>query len=146
MKFLVVAFLILVLVFLVIILITAVLYLSGDNGKTEPTIKDIVKKDESKITIRDLLEVAQDNSVSKNNLFLLVESFIKMPFPKRQKGPIGAEAKEFLSFILLVASHKNADAKLISYLNQESKKNNKEYVVEIDEYEKNGLEQRKKHK
>ena len=53
-------------------------------------------------------------------------------------------AKVYLNFVLLVASHRNADAKLIAFMDEELKKANPEYKHEIDIYENEGINQRGK--
>ena len=55
-----------------------------------------------------------------------------------------SDAKAYLNFITILASHKNADAKLIAFMSNELKKKNPEYVAEIDYYEQLGTSQRKK--
>lgn len=48
----------------------------------------------------------------------------------------------YLNFILLNAYHKNADAKLIAFMDEELKIPNPEYKTEIDIYENEGIHQR----
>lgn len=51
-------------------------------------------------------------------------------FPsKRTTAP--KSAKVYLNFVLLVASHRNADAKIIAFMDSELKKSNPEYKKEI---------------
>ena len=50
--------------------------------------------------------------------------------------------KVYLNFVLLIASHKKSDAKLIAFMNTTLKKVNSDYGTEIDIYENEGLRQR----
>ena len=65
-----------------------------------------------------------------------------IPFPKKTKGIAPKSAKIYLNFVLLVASHHNADAKLIAFMDEELKKANPDYKREIDLYENEGINQR----
>ena len=51
-------------------------------------------------------------------------------------------AKIYLNFVLLVASHRNADAKLIAFMDDVLKNANPLYKKEIDIYENEGINQR----
>ena len=64
--------------------------------------------------------------------------------PSKQNGKSANDAKAHLNFITLLASHKNADAKLIAFMSNELKKKNPEYIAEIDYHEQLGTSQRKK--
>ena len=64
--------------------------------------------------------------------------------PPKKDGIAPEDAKEYLNFILAIASHKNADAKLIAFMTNELKKKNPEYAREIDAYEQKGMSQTKK--
>ena len=100
---------------------------------------------EKVITIKQLVDIAANRKSSKNDLSNAVlkvsQSF---PFPKKAKEGLTREGKVYLNFILLVASHKNADAKLVAFMNTELKKKNPDYTKEIDIYENEGLRQRGK--
>ncbi|AQW82694.1 hypothetical protein [Campylobacter pinnipediorum] len=95
-------------------------------------------------TITDVVELVSDDSLTRKELFLLCEAFLKHNFPSKNGSGVPDSAKEYLNFILLIASHKNADAKIISFLNTEAKKKNPEYASDIERYESLGLQQRKK--
>lgn len=97
--------------------------------------------------IKDLINVASDQKSSKNDLFAAAKVFCEqLSIPEKQDDKISDEAKLYLSFILLVASHSNVDAKLITYLSTESKKKNPTYAIEIETYETQGIESRKARK
>lgn len=95
------------------------------------------------LQIEDLIDIAADQKSTKNNLTSAVIRVAKdFPFPSKVKGKITKEAKIYLNFVLLVASHPAADAKLVAFMNTELKKANKEYAQEIDIYESEGIRQR----
>jgi len=97
----------------------------------------------NKTTIEELLEIASRRSTSRNDLTAAILKVSKeCPFPSKIKGLAPKNAKMYLNFILLVASHKNADAKLIAFMDEELKKTNPEYKTEIDIYENEGIHQR----
>lgn len=146
MKIFLIVFLILIFFILVFILIKMMLKIKNDTQSSSAKTINLEQKKAKSIGIRDLLEVVIDNNLSKNELFVLCDSFLKLTIPAKKNGETPMEAKEYLDFILLIASHKNADAKIISHLNSGAKRRNPSYVVDIDNYEKNGLEQRKNHR
>jgi len=97
------------------------------------------------ITLDDLLAVANDPGTSKNKLFSILRTFYSnFRLPPKKDGIAPEDAKEYLNFILAIASHKNADAKLIAFMTNELKKKNPEYAREIDAYEQKGMSQTKK--
>jgi hypothetical protein len=100
---------------------------------------------EKAVTIEQLIDIAANRKSSKNDLSnAVVKVSQSFPFPKKAKGELTREGKIYLNFILLVASHKQADAKLVAFMNTELKKKNPEYTKEIDIYENEGLRQRGK--
>lgn len=135
----VVAIIFIILLFIFIKLLFKLI--SGEAKNNKITQQEIIQQ--TVLTIRDILKLATNNELSRNELFTLCNEFIKIPFPPKQGQEISSVAKEHLDFIIFIASHKNADAKLISHLNNEAKKKNPSYASQIEEYEKTGLEQRK---
>ena len=96
-----------------------------------------------KITIEELVELVAKRTTTKNDLTSPIMRVTKeCPFPPKEKGTPPKSAKVYLNFILLVASHHNADAKIIAFMNSELKKSNPEYKKEIDIYENEGINQR----
>ncbi|EKU12523.1 hypothetical protein CSUNSWCD_463 [Campylobacter showae CSUNSWCD] len=97
------------------------------------------------ITLDDLLAVANDPGTSKNKLFSILRTFSSnFRLPPKKDGVAPEDAKEYLNFILAIASHKNADAKLIAFMTNDLKKKNPEYAREIDVYEQKGTAKAKK--
>ena len=85
-----------------------------------------------------------DKTLSKNELFELIQIFGEkfiIPAKKNQIAP--KEASNYINFIILICSHQNADAKLISFLDKEAKKKNPSYVAEVEDSERIGIENRK---
>ncbi|MBL0687670.1 MAG: hypothetical protein JJV95_07105 [Sulfurospirillum sp.] len=114
-------------------------------------VKKAVKSEEVKVqhkkeyTIDDMLELVSDRNLSKSNLVSAINKMAKeFVFPRKFKGQMPEGAKKYLSFILLVASHKNADAKVIATMNATLKKVNKDYYSEIEMHESEGVRQREK--
>ena len=112
-----------------------------DIAVKKSTVK--ISNPEVAVRIEQLVDIAANRNSSKNDLTNAVlkvsQSF---PFPKKTKGQMTKEGKIYLNFILLVASHRHADAKLVAFMNTELKKKNPEYTKEIDIYESEGLRQR----
>ena len=135
-------------VFCVFLLIAAVcvliyLLLKNKNLQASPTNKIAPIKEEV-LTIEKLEELASDNSLNKNELFDLVKVFTdKFSIPAKKDKSVPKEANNYINFIILICSHKNADAKLISFLDKEAKKKNPSYITEIEDSEKIGIENRK---
>jgi len=104
----------------------------------EPSFKSI-----QKFTIKDMNEIAVNRKSTRDDLQKAVDTVISdFPFPKKVKYKLPKEIKIYLNFILLLASHKNADAKLIAYMVEKLKEVNPEYIREIDIYENQGLKER----
>ena len=106
--------------------------------------KSEYKEEEKKtITIEQLVELAAKRTTSRNDLTAaILRASKECHFPKKEKGVAPKSAKIYLNFVLLVASHKNADAKLIAFMNVTLKEANPEYKTEIDIYENEGIHQR----
>ena len=112
-------------------------FVSGTYGEEETPKR--------KITIEQLVDIAANRKSTKNDLTkAVVELSQHFPFPPKLKGKVTTEGKIYLNFILLVASHKEADAKLVAFMNTELKKKNSEYSKEIEIYESEGIRQRGK--
>ncbi len=141
-------FLIIAVVIVLFILIIAVTRRIG-NSKTIVVVKkkrknvsDNIKK--SQYTIEQMVEIAARRDSSKEDLKRAVDIVAKeLPFLKKIKYKVPKISKVYLNFVLLIASHKNADAKLIAYMDKELKKVNPEYSTEIDIYENEGFRQRR---
>lgn len=101
------------------------------------------RKPKDKTTIEMLCEIATKRNATKTELTdAILKAAKECPFPAKVKGAAPKSAKVYLNFILLVASHRNADAKLIAYMDTELKKANPDYKQEIDIYENEGINQR----
>lgn len=101
-------------------------------------------KDQNKQSeIISLIKTATNQNLEKDEIKKLVQIFLSLNFPLKNGNKITKEAENYLNFILLISSHKNADAKIISHLSIESKKKNTSYSQEIEEYEEIGISSRK---
>lgn len=130
----------LIIIFLVFIV---VFYFMKKPVQKTTKIKKKTKQLSKQVTIEDMVEIAANGKSTKNDLTnATVKVAKKLPFPKKVKGRLPKGIKVYLNFVLLIASHKEADAKLIAFANAELKKTNKEYTTEIDIYENEGLRQR----
>lgn len=124
------------------VLIFLILKLGGDKESEKQKSLDEVANENSRLD--DLLFIVSRRSSSKSELSSAAIEFVrKLPFPKKDSSKVPENAKEYLNFILLLASHKNTDAKLIAFVNKELKKRNPSYIKEIDIYEDQGIRQRK---
>ena len=125
--------------------VCALIYLLlKDSTKETKSANKIAPIKEEILTIEKLEELASDNSLSKNELFDLVKVFAdKFSIPAKKDKGAPKEASNYINFIILICSHQNADAKLISFLDKEAKKKNPSYVAEIEDSEKIGIENRK---
>jgi len=137
----------LLIVALSIVIFLIIIVVMHNMGKTEvitPKKKSTNKtSDENAWDIEKLIDIAANRNSTKNDLTNAVMKVSKsFPFPKKVKGKVTKEGKVYLNFILLVASHHKADAKLVAFMNTELKKANKEYSQEIDIYESEGIRQR----
>jgi hypothetical protein len=94
-------------------------------------------------TIEEMIDIAARRSSSRNELTAAILEVSKSCiFPVKTKGIAPKSAKVYLNFVLLISSHKNADAKLIAFMDETLKKVNPEYKKEIDIYESEGIHQR----
>lgn len=124
------------------VLIFLILKLGGDKESEKQKSLDEVADENSRLD--DLLFIVSRRSSSKSELSSAAIEFVrKLPFPQKDSSKVPENAKEYLNFILLLASHKNTDAKLIAFVNKELKKRNPSYIKEIDIYEDQGIRQRK---
>jgi hypothetical protein len=113
------------------------------NTTTYSKGKNTTPLSNKKSTIEQMLEIAANRNSTKNDLTNAILKVVKeLPFPQKTKGKMPKNAKLYLNFVLLVTSHKSADAKLIAFMDFELKKVNKAYSTEIDIYENEGLRQR----
>ncbi|MDD3324323.1 MAG: hypothetical protein PHN38_04320 [Sulfurospirillaceae bacterium] len=128
----------------VVFLLALILASLKSDSEGEKRKREIAEEDAKKsIGIEYFVELVAKRTTSKNELTNAVLEVSKnIPFPKKSKGRAPNKAKVYLNFVLLVASHKNADAKLIAFMDQELKKYNPDYRTEIDIYENEGLRQR----
>jgi len=96
-----------------------------------------------KIAIEALIDIVAQRTSSRNDLTnAILKAAQECPFPVKEKGVAPKISKVYLNFVLLVASHRNADAKLIAFMDEELKKANPEYKREIRMYENEGMNQR----
>ena len=131
-------------VFLLIVAICALIYLLLKNKDHQVLARGLEVEGEEEFTIEKLEELASDKNLSKNELFDLVKVFTdKFSIPAKKDKSAPKEANNYINFIILICSHKNADAKLISFLDKEAKKKNPSYITEIEDSEKIGIENRK---
>ena len=138
--------LIAVVVLIVVIIFVVLILILKNNNKTVIITKETIKKPgyhKKKLTIKDMTEIAAKRNSTREDLKKAID-FVKnnIPFPKKNQYKLPKNIKIYLNFVLLVASHKNADASLIAYLDKELKKTNPEYTTEIDIYENEGLRER----
>lgn len=130
----------------VIAILLLIVFKLKQTPKAKPQIpKESAAKIEKQISFNSLLDIAANKSSTKDELFSALKTFAdKFSIPPKQKGKIPNEAKAYLSFVLLLASHTNADAKLIAFMNNELKKKNPSYANEIDLYEEQGKARRRR--
>ncbi len=134
-----------IVVVIVIIIFFILIAILKNNNKVIIKTKNITKsiQKNKKVTIKDMSEIAARRTSSSEDLKKAINLVAKdLPFPKKIKYKLPKDIKIYLNFVLLIASHKNADAKLIAYMDKELKKTNDEYRTEIDIYENEGLRER----
>lgn len=131
------------LVFVVLfVLVFVVLKIKNDEKSNEVLSEHKVAPTGMKLD--DLIHIVSNERSSRQKISRATLDFIEnFPFPAKKDNAVQDESKMYLNFILLLASHKNADAKLIAHANKELKKRNPDYLDEIDIYEDQGIEQRK---
>jgi len=131
---------------LLIIIILVLVVVFSSMGKKSKKIKKVKKQGiikGKKYTIEDMVELAANRNTTKNDLTnAIIKVSKEFIFPPKIKGKMPKGIKVYLNFVLLVASHKKADAKLIAFMNTTLKKANSDYGTEIDIYENEGLRQR----
>ena len=125
---------VIILATVILILVASLIFLAAKLGGDKIAASAAAKEAaERGVTLDDLFTVASDPNTSKNKLFST-----NFRLPPKKDGVAPDEAKEYLNFITALASHKNADAKLIAFMSNELKKKNPEYVREIEAYEQKG--------
>lgn len=130
---------------IVMMILIAILKNARPSSSVIPSYNKSDSRSKEKITIEKLVDIAADRNSTKNDLTkAILELSRHFPFPNKLKGKITTEGKVYLNFVLLVASHRNADAKLVAFMNTELKKKNDDYTKEIDIYESEGIRQRGK--
>lgn len=139
-------FLIFAIVSVIVIILTSLVFVISNLQKTV-VIRNVEREkaiEAAKVkTIEEMVEIAAKRGTTRNDLTVAILEVAKnCIFPKKTKGIAPKNAKIYLNFVLLVASHKNADAKLIAFMNEALKKANPEYKTEIDIYENEGIHQR----
>jgi len=140
-------YILIVLVILIIVIIFVVLILILRNNNKTVVVTKISNKEQvsykKNLTIKDMSEIAAKRKSSHEELKKAIDCVKKnMLFPKKTNHKLPKDIKIYLNFVLLVASHKNADASLIAYMDRELKKVNPQYNTEIDIYENEGLKER----
>jgi len=140
--------LITILIFLLSIIIIFIIIYVFNSIKKDKTVSSpdrIYKKDKKIITIKDMVDIVADRNSSQDDLAkAVIKVANEFPFPPKVKGKVTKEIKVYLNFVLLLASHKKADAKLVAFMNSELKKKNPDFTKEIDLYESEGITQRGK--
>lgn len=139
-------FLILILAAIFLVIVAALIFLVIKFRHGDKTTQNTpAAKEEKELTLQDLIDIASNPKSDKNDLFAALKIFAaSFKIPSKQNGKAPSDVKAHLNFITILASHKNADAKLIAFMSNELKKKNPEYVAEIDHYEQLGTSQRKK--
>ncbi|RAZ25070.1 hypothetical protein [Campylobacter hyointestinalis] len=133
-----------VIIFIIIVLVVMtalVVNIAFKNKKSKPNLVSNTNLDQKDInlTINDLITIVSDPNSSKETIFKTVRYFISnFKFPQKQDG-VSLETNIYLHFVTLVSKHRNSDAKIISYLNNEIKKSNPNYGLEVDKAEANGM-------
>ena len=137
---------VIILATIILMLVASLVFMAVKLGSDKIAANNAAKEAANRgIILDDLLAVANDPGTSKNKLFAILRTFSSnFRLPPKKDGVAPEEAKEYLNFILAIASHKNADAKLIAFMTNELKKKNPEYAREIDAYEQKGMAQAKK--
>ena len=121
------------------ILIIAVLIAAVLKFKDAPAKSISAEKTKRETTLQDLLEIVRNKNELSEALKIFATSF---KIPPKNGDKVSAEARAYLMFITILASHPKADAKFIAFMNNELKKANPAYFSEIDVYEKEGVRKR----
>ncbi|ANE35497.1 hypothetical protein CIG11343_0415 [Campylobacter iguaniorum] len=134
---------IIIAIILIIVLVINVVIKNRSVKQTPLATKSTPKIDDSSLSIQDLISIVSDQSTSRDTLFKACQYFLKnFKFPDKKSGT-SQETFLYLHFIGLISSHKKSDAKLISYLDNEVKKSNPNYGLEVDKYEASGIAKRR---
>ncbi|NOX15828.1 MAG: hypothetical protein GXP61_07360 [Epsilonproteobacteria bacterium] len=135
-----------IIVTIIVIIFIVLLIILSNNSKVVIKTKTINKKNDiSKkiVNIKDMVEIAAKRDSSEANLKEAIGIVAKqLQFPKKIKYRVPKEAKIYLNFVLLIASHRHCDAKMIAYMDKVVKQANPDYTREIDIYENEGLRER----
>jgi len=108
-----------------------------------PPHTNVEEEKARKIAIEALIDIVAKRTTTRNDLTnAILKAAQECPFPPKEKGVAPKISKVYLNFVILVASHHNADAKLIAFMDEELKKANPDYKREIDLYENEGINQR----
>ncbi len=133
---------------LLLVAVLVIMLLNSKNTKKKASKNINVKKEkikEPEITFEELLAIVKSKRSSTNDLSKAVIQLVRhFPFPEKKGNVLSDEAKKYLDFVFSVASHPNANAKLIAFMDKELKRANPSYKVEIDVYEDRGLNLRRK--
>jgi len=141
-KGLIVALVVALLIIIILVLVVVISSMGKKIKKVKVVKKQGVAKGK-KYTIEDMVELAANRNTTKNDLTSAILKVSKeFIFPSKIKGKTPESVKVYLNFVLLIASHKKSDAKLIAFMNTTLKKANQDYSKEIDIYENEGLRQR----
>jgi hypothetical protein len=125
------------------ILIIAVLIAAVLKFKDVPAKSIISEKTKRETTLQDLLEIVRNKNSDKKELSEALKIFAtSFKIPPKNGDKVSAEARAYLMFITILASHPKTDAKFIAFMNNELKKANPAYSSEIDVYEKEGVRKR----
>ena len=139
-------YLIIAIVAVIAIVLISLFIIVANLQKTVVEVIHHTKEEEAKdqkVAIEALVDIAARRSTSRNDLTnAILKAAKECPFPPKEKGVAPKISKMYLNFVLLIASHRNADAKLIAFMDEELKKANPEYKREIDMYENEGINQR----
>ncbi len=132
-----------ILVFILIIACVFYFIIKSSKKPINETEKVTKTKNEPKNDLEDLIKAAKE-AKDTSTLSKVVLAFIQtQSLGERGAGKLSEDAKKKLSFISTVCANKNADAKMISYLNLELGKKNPSFKREIDLYENMGLAKRR---
>ena len=132
---------------LLLVAVLVIMLLNSKNAKKASKNINVKKEKikEPEITFEELLAIVKSKRSSTNDLSKAVIQLVRhFPFPEKKGNVLSDEAKKYLDFVFSVASHPNANAKLIAFMDKELKRANPSYKVEIDVYEDRGLNLRRK--
>lgn len=132
-----------ILVFILIIACVFYFIIKSSKKPINEAEKVTKTKNEPKNDLEDLIKAAKE-AKDTSTLSKVVLAFIQtQSLGERGTGNLSEDAKKKLSFISAVCANKNADGKMISYLNLELGKKNPSFKREIDLYENMGLAKRR---